>query len=86
MRDFRVRWAGFPVKLACLCIIMVAVALITVREYAAEVLLFEELFEDTNWASRGWYDDPKMKITPSEHIPGSGHSCVWHWTSTLDFR
>ncbi len=24
--------------------------------WATETLLFEELFEDTGWASRGWYD------------------------------
>ena len=46
---------------------------------ATEVLLFEELFEDTNWASRGWYDGPHMEITAAEHIDGSGHSCAWRW-------
>jgi hypothetical protein len=47
-------------------------------------VLFEELFEDTNWAARGWYDDPSMAITDQEHIPGSGHSCVWHWAKAGD--
>ena len=49
-----------------------------------QVLLFEELFEDTDWTSRGWYDEPRMRITSSEHIPGSGHSCVWHWRKAGD--
>ena len=46
---------------------------------AGEVLLFEELFEDADWETRGWYDGPHMEITSEEHIEGSGHSCVWHW-------
>jgi hypothetical protein len=54
------------------------------KEHVTEVLLFEELFEDTNWTARGWYDDPKMQITSEEHIPGSGHSCVWHWKQAGD--
>ncbi|MCD6360524.1 MAG: hypothetical protein J7M38_06610 [Armatimonadetes bacterium] len=41
--------------------------------------LFVEPFEDTDWAARGWYDGPHMEITADEHIPGSGHCCVWHW-------
>lgn len=47
-------------------------------------LLFEELFEDTKWTARGWYDDPKMRITAAEHVPDSGHSCVWHWKKPGD--
>jgi len=54
------------------------------KVHTTETLLFEELFEDTNWTSRGWYDGPKMRITSSEHIPGSGHSCVWHWKEAGD--
>ncbi|HUU29986.1 MAG TPA: hypothetical protein VM123_19450 [archaeon] len=57
---------------------------IPVRAYPGETVLFEELFEDTLWAVRGWYDDPEMKITSGEHIPGSGHSCVWHWKKAGD--
>jgi len=47
-------------------------------------VLFEELFEDTNWEARGWYDGPQMAITADEHIPGSGHACVWHWKKAGD--
>jgi hypothetical protein len=46
---------------------------------AASMLIFEELFEDEDWEARGWYDGPHMEITAEEHIPGSGHACVWHW-------
>lgn len=49
-----------------------------------ETILFEESFEDTNWGERGWYDGPTMEITADEHIPGSGHSCVWHWEKAGD--
>ena len=55
------------------------------EEHAVEgEVLFEELFEDTDWESRGWYDSPGMQITADEHIPGSGHSCVWHWAKAGD--
>jgi len=47
-------------------------------------LLFEELFEDTDWESRGWYDGPTMQITADEHIEGGEHSCVWHWAKGGD--
>ncbi|NCO41240.1 MAG: hypothetical protein COY42_33610 [Armatimonadetes bacterium CG_4_10_14_0_8_um_filter_66_14] len=54
------------------------------RASAAEKLLFEELFEDTNWAARGWYDGPTMEITADERLPGSKHACVWHWRQKGD--
>ena len=75
------------VKLAA-CLFLLALfqlfALFTGKVYAEEKVLFEENFEDTNWASRGWYDGPQMEITSQEHIPGSGHSCVWHWKKAKD--
>ena len=54
------------------------------RAHGKEVLLFEETFENTKWEARGWYDGPQMKITAEEHIPGSKHSCVWHWKKKGD--
>ncbi|MBW7996464.1 MAG: hypothetical protein FVQ81_07850 [Candidatus Glassbacteria bacterium] len=51
---------------------------------AAETVLFEDKFEDTDWASRGWYDSPDLEITSADHIQGSGHSCVWHWKKKGD--
>lgn len=47
-------------------------------------MLFKETFEDTDWTSRGWYDGPRMEIDASEHISGSGHSCVWRWLKKGD--
>jgi len=72
-----------PTVLACLCAIA-ALTLMTAKGHAAETLLFEELFEDTDWESRGWYDGPKMEITDSEHILESERSCVWHWKKAGD--
>ncbi|MFH1006901.1 MAG: hypothetical protein V1800_05270 [Candidatus Latescibacterota bacterium] len=68
----------------CFALILAALVLTSVSIHAAEILLFEELFEDTDWTARGWYDQPHMEITASEHIPGSGHSCSWHWENAGD--
>lgn len=66
-------------------LLVTAIALCTVADAGvSETLLFEELFEDIDWDSRGWYDGPGMEITDSEHIPGSGHSCLWHWQKAGD--
>lgn len=51
----------------------------TAPDTVAQVLLFEEPFEDQNWEMRGWYDGPHMQITDQEHLPGSSRACVWHW-------
>ncbi|MBN2289872.1 MAG: hypothetical protein JXQ83_11110 [Candidatus Glassbacteria bacterium] len=51
---------------------------------AGPEVLFQESFEDTCWVARGWYDGAGMRITDREHIPGSGHSCVWHWAGAGD--
>ena len=37
-------------------------------------VLFYENFEDTNFESRGWYDQLKGKLTSDEHIEGSSFS------------
>jgi hypothetical protein len=49
-----------------------------------EEVLFEEPFEDAKWEARGWYDGPRMEITPDEHVPDSEHSCLWHWAKAGD--
>jgi hypothetical protein len=49
-------------------------------------ILFQESFEDTDWIPRGWYDKPEMRITSEEHVPGSGHSCVWRWEKAGDVK
>jgi hypothetical protein len=34
-------------------------------------VLFTESFEDTNFSSRGWYDNTKLMLTNKEHLPNS---------------
>jgi hypothetical protein len=42
-------------------------------------LLFHESFEDTLWASRGWYDGPRMQIVVDPHAPHGERVNHWHW-------
>ncbi|MHC4396071.1 MAG: hypothetical protein ACYS1A_10505 [Planctomycetota bacterium] len=47
------------------------------------VIFFEELFDDTNTASRGWYDgspNGSFLLSTTEHIPGSISSAEFHFT------
>lgn len=41
---------------------------------AAAEILFEETFEDTDFASRGWYDGPRGTLSDVEHLPASDYS------------
>jgi len=43
-------------------------------------LPFTETFEDTAWASRGWYDSPSIRTTDAEKYEGK-RACVWHWSA-----
>lgn len=43
-------------------------------------VLFQEKFEDTNFSSRGWYDNTALQISTVEHIPGSLSSAEFHFT------
>ena len=42
-------------------------------------LLFQENFEDTNLASRGWYDNTSVLLSTAEHITGSNSSAQYHF-------
>ncbi len=44
---------------------------------APPVLLFQESFDDTNFASRGWYDNTGVAISTAEHIAGSTASAQY---------
>ena len=44
------------------------------RPAASPSILFEEKFEDSNFASRDWYDAPNGVLSATEHIPGSSSS------------
>ena len=43
------------------------------------VLLFHEDFEDSNLASRGWYDNTNVELSSAEHVPGSNSSAQYHF-------
>jgi hypothetical protein len=42
-------------------------------------ILFQENFEDTNLASRGWYDNTGVQLSTAEHIAGSNSSAQYHF-------
>ncbi len=46
-------------------------------------LLFEEGFEDSDFASRGWYDGPRFELSDKASVSGES-SCVWHWKTAGD--
>jgi len=47
------------------------------------VIFFEELFDDSSFASRGWYDGNKsFVLSTTEHIPGSVSSAEFHFLPT----
>ncbi len=54
-------------------IIIVTALIFIIKPLAASdpVILFQEDFEDTEFASRGWYDHLKGKLTTAEHVEGS---------------
>ena len=41
--------------------------------------LFQESFEDNQFASRGWYDNLNLQLSTAEHVPGSGSSVEFHF-------
>jgi hypothetical protein len=47
--------------------------------YSNASTLFEEYFEDTNFASRGWYDNTNIELSTAEHISGSTRSAQFHF-------
>ena len=42
-------------------------------------VLFQEGFEDTNFAARGWYDNTALRLSTVEHVPGSNSSAEFHY-------
>jgi len=42
-------------------------------------VLFEEDFENSNIASRGWYDNTTVQLSTTEHMTGSTASAQYHW-------
>lgn len=75
------RWPLVALLLMILCGLGVRLA---AQQTPATEVLFDEPFEDTDWAAHGWYDGPQMQLTADEHVPGSAHACVWHWAKPGD--
>jgi len=48
-------------------------------EQGAKDVFLEELFEDTNFSDRGWYDNTALILSEKEHIPGSKRSAEFHF-------
>ncbi|MDY6878092.1 MAG: hypothetical protein SWK90_18060 [Chloroflexota bacterium] len=42
-------------------------------------ILFQEYFDDTDFTSRGWYDNTNLQLSTTEHIPGSASSVEFHF-------
>ncbi len=57
-----------------LLLFLVATLPAAAQEGARGSLLFEETSEDTDFASRGWYDSTGATLSSVEHIPGSTKS------------
>ncbi|MEA1996820.1 MAG: hypothetical protein U9N45_04250 [Gemmatimonadota bacterium] len=56
-------------------------------EQNQEKILFQESFEDTSWASNGWYDNPAIETDTREREhegPPTGRACLWHWREEGD--
>lgn len=49
------------------------------KNFVKPVTFFEEKFEDTNFMSRGWYDNTTLSLSTIEHIPGSSQSAEYRW-------
>ncbi|MCD4664561.1 MAG: gliding motility-associated C-terminal domain-containing protein [Bacteroidales bacterium] len=49
------------------------------RNALAQTIFFQEHFEDTDFSSRGWYDNINLLLSYTEHIPGSNSSVEFHF-------
>ncbi|MCD4791915.1 MAG: T9SS type A sorting domain-containing protein [Bacteroidales bacterium] len=49
------------------------------KEAVSQTIFFQELFEDTDFNSRGWYDNTNLQLSSTEHIPGSNSSVEFHF-------
>jgi len=65
-----------PKKLLCLTALILFSGIAGNSEGADEIF-FTELFEDSNFIARDWYDGTILRST-TEHIPGSTSSAEYH--------
>lgn len=59
--------------------ILILLSLVYCLPGFSQRVLFRELFDDPDVASRHWYDNTKVVISKTEHIPGSAGSAEYHW-------
>ena len=52
---------------------------VTVNNSADSTIYFQEFLEDTDFNSRGWYDNTSLQLSNTEHIPGSSGSVEFHF-------
>ena len=50
-----------------------------IKNSVKPINFFEEKFEDTNFLSRGWYDNTTLSLSTTEHNSGSIKSAEYHW-------
>jgi hypothetical protein len=60
-------------------ILMMTMFILLVSETCFAAILFQERFEDTDLASRGWYDNTTLELSTKEHLPGSKSSVEFHF-------
>jgi hypothetical protein len=58
--------------------IMIAFFLLSSGTGSAAIL-FQEKFDDANFTLRGWYDSTTLKLSSTEHLPGSAGSVEYHF-------
>jgi len=51
----------------------------SVSATATGTIFLQELFEDTSFTSRGWYDSPDFELNSTEYIAGSTNSAEFHF-------
>ena len=59
--------------------ILLFIALFPSISHSGDTVFFRETFEDSDFSSRGWYDNTGLVLSSMEHIPGSTKSAEFHF-------
>ena len=72
------------IEKGCLILLMLSALILGFVQYAVSQTInplpFTETFEDSNFLSRGWYDETGLVLSTTEHIPGSTKSVQFRFT------
>jgi len=60
-------------------LIVLLITLMASLNVHSQTIFFQEHFEDTDFASRGWYDNNGLKLSTAEHVAGSKSSVEFHF-------